>query len=829
MKRFSLLSVLSAAIIATLASCEPIDKNEVKNPETIEVSEITLSEKSISISVNEEKTLVAEVKPSNATDKNVTWSSDNESIASVSNGKVKGVGVGNANITARAGGKSASCTVTVSEPVLVITGEATNLTWNSATLSMTVNQSLAGSYESYDAGMVYGTSQNLSTTTDYFLEIPRSKDGKPEVRNIYEFALEYLKEGTTYYYMAVATFDDKEYCGEVKSFQTPAVEIATTQSVDLGLPSGLKWAGWNVGATKPEEFGDYFCWGETSPKDSYWQDNYKYGVFNKFGTTDLIYKYNVRSEYGAVDNRTCLTSADDAAYVNWGEQWRMPTDEEKTELLANTTHRKYTYNDVPGWLFTSKNNNVSIFFPATGMREQTGTSYIGEETIFWTSTISSNDPRQAHIACNWIAGSSMLHEAGFEMDPTAESYHLINWRYLGIPVRAVSGGETPKEEYSLTTSQAKDITFCTARIEVAITPAPASATEFGLLYTLAGSSFPLIPERANKVAADASGNVLLQGLTPYTTYKACAYAIAGGKSYMGNEISFTTTGMVSLTAQDPEDVTFESAKLKATVGDLSEIIASGAAVECGIAYDETKNGYSSMDMNSRHYALTPDGNGDMEVTLTGLPYKTNFYYRAYLKVGETWYFSNNHKEFKTLDPPLAQWVDLGLSVIWASWDIGTTSGEDKSGGLFAWGETKAKTEFGITHYKWANKDKEFTKYVTRRADGHVDNKTTLEEADDAAAVAWGSGARMPTKEQFNELFANCTRTEEFYMGNHRIKFTAPNGNYIYLDYSGRYWTSSLDVSDNERAHSVYILEKEYLRQETYVRAGAALVRAVRDK
>ena len=147
----------------------------------------------------------------------------------------------------------------------------------------------------------------------------------------------------------------------------------------------------------------------------------------------------------------------------------------------------------------------------------------------------------------------------------------------------------------------------------------------------------------------------------------------------------------------------------------------------------------------------------------------------------------------------------------------------------AWGETKAKTEFGITHYKWANKDKEFTKYVTNGADGHVDNKTTLEEADDAAAVAWGSGARMPTKEQFNELFANCTRTEEFYMGNHRIKFTAPNGNYIYLDYSGRYWTSSLDVSDNERAHSVYILEKEYLRQETYVRAGAALVRAVRDK
>ncbi len=462
------------------------------------------------------------------------------------------------------------------------------------------------------------------------------------------------------------------------------------------------------------------------------------------------------------------------------------------------------------------------------MREQTGTSYIGEETIFWTSTISSNDPRQAHIACNWIAGSSMLHEAGFEMDPTAESYHLINWRYLGIPVRAVSGGEAPKEEYSLTTSQAKDITFCTARIEVAINPTPASATEFGLLYTRAGSS-PLIPEKADKVAADASGNVLIQGLSPYITYKACAYAIVGGKLYTGNEISFTTTGMISLVARDPEDITFESAKLKATVADLSAIRASGATVECGIAYDETKNGYSSIDMNSRHYALTPDGNGDMEVTLTGLPYKTNFYYRAYLKVGETWYFSDNYKQFKTLDPPLAQWVDLGLSVLWASWDIGATSGAEKNGGLFSWGEINTKTEFGITHYTWVNKDGEFTKYVTRRADGHVDNKTTLEEADDAAAVTWGSGAMMPTKEQFYELVTKCTRTEEFYMENDRIKFTGPNGNYIYLDCGERYWTSSLDVTDNERAHSVFVLPKEYLRQETYVRAGGALVRAVKAK
>lgn len=442
MKPFKLSIILSVALFAAAVSCGPVNPSSPNDPVTpskpeqkkVEVTGITLSEGTLSLLINEEKTLTATVTPDDATDKTVLWSSGDESVATVSNGKVKGIAEGSTKITASAGSKTATCSVTVTRP---------------------------------EPG-----------------------------------------------------------------------PVSTEKMVDLGLPSGVKWAGWNVGATKPEEFGDYFSWGETKPKDSYWQDNYKYGVINKYGTPDVIYKYNVNEEYGVVDGRTRLTSMDDAAYVNWGSEWRMPTDEEKTELLANTTHTEGTYNEVPGWIFTSKINNVSIFFPATGIMDQTRSYYTYEETIFWTATLRANDPRMAHIACNWIEDSSLLHDGGFDMDPQAESYHLSTFRYYGLPVRAVSGGSIPEEAYALTTAEATDVTSTSARVVVTITPA-ATATEFGLLYSDYAKA-PLVSARVSKAAANENGVVVLNDLTPKSEYHACAYAIVDGIEYTGNEIYFTT-------------------------------------------------------------------------------------------------------------------------------------------------------------------------------------------------------------------------------------------------------------------------------------------------
>ncbi|MCQ2319676.1 MAG: hypothetical protein MJZ90_12290 [Bacteroidales bacterium] len=110
------------------------------------------------------------------------------------------------------------------------------------------------------------------------------------------------------------------------------IEVTLTAAheyVDLGLPSGLLWATCNVGADSPEDYGDYFAWGETETKSDYDWDTYKWCN----GSYNTLTKYNTKSSYGTVDNKTTLELSDDAARANWGGSWRMPTEAEFQELI----------------------------------------------------------------------------------------------------------------------------------------------------------------------------------------------------------------------------------------------------------------------------------------------------------------------------------------------------------------------------------------------------------------------------------------------------------------------------------------------------------------
>ena len=109
--------------------------------------------------------------------------------------------------------------------------------------------------------------------------------------------------------------------------------------VDLGLPSGTLWATCNVGASSPEEFGDFFCWGETSAKDWYEYSTYKYCM----GSHLTLTKYCNNSEFGYngfTDDKTVLDPEDDAATVNMGEDWCTPSPDQLNELKQCT--RKWT-------------------------------------------------------------------------------------------------------------------------------------------------------------------------------------------------------------------------------------------------------------------------------------------------------------------------------------------------------------------------------------------------------------------------------------------------------------------------------------------------------
>lgn len=158
--------------------------------------------------------------------------------------------------------------------------------------------------------------------------------------------------------------------------------------VDLGLPSGTLWATRNVGANAPEEYGDYFAWGETLPKTTYDWSTYKY-----YGGYNQLTKYCDYSAYGYngfTDNLTTLQPSDDAATANWGSGWRMPSYEEWVELKENTTSTWMTRNGVNGRLFTAS-NGASLFLPAAGYRLNDELWQAVTSGCYWSSSLFPDD------------------------------------------------------------------------------------------------------------------------------------------------------------------------------------------------------------------------------------------------------------------------------------------------------------------------------------------------------------------------------------------------------------------------------------------------------
>lgn len=155
------------------------------------------------------------------------------------------------------------------------------------------------------------------------------------------------------------------------------------EAVDLGLPSGLKWATCNVGASSPEDYGDYFAWGETEPKTTYDWSTYKWCRGSSYSMT----KYCINSKYGTVDNKFWLDPEDDAAHVNWGGSWRMPNSVEQSELRALCHWTWTSQNGVVGYKVTGPNGN-SIFLPVTGYRCYDDFFDVGSSGYSWSDQLS---------------------------------------------------------------------------------------------------------------------------------------------------------------------------------------------------------------------------------------------------------------------------------------------------------------------------------------------------------------------------------------------------------------------------------------------------------
>ena len=163
--------------------------------------------------------------------------------------------------------------------------------------------------------------------------------------------------------------------------------------VDLGLSSGTKWATCNVGASKPEEYGGYYAWGETEEKDDYgWWDTYKWCEGDQWSMT----KYCTHSYYGKIDNKTVLEPQDDVAHVKWGGTWRMPTIEEIKELQNECTWQWTSRRGVDGYRVIGSNGK-SIFLPAAGYRDGTEAYDRGSYGHCWSSSLISSSSFLAYF------------------------------------------------------------------------------------------------------------------------------------------------------------------------------------------------------------------------------------------------------------------------------------------------------------------------------------------------------------------------------------------------------------------------------------------------
>ena len=546
----------------------------------------------------------------------------------------------------------------------ITTMAATQITDNSAFVGGMVTND--GGAAITEWGIVYSTSSNPT--------IAHNKIVNTNDIGLFFNTIDNLRNNTKYYARAYAINEKGVAYGSQTIFTTGCfnpVEVSGTENgynyVDLELPSGNLWATHNIGAKSPEEYGDYFAWGETEPKTTYTWGTY---TWSKNGSSNKFSKYSTRDDYGPIDNKTNLEQEDDAATVKWGGQWHIPTYPDFYELKSNCVCNWATENGVKGYRITSKKNGNSIFLPAAG--------YITGEEV-------TTDELYCHYHSSSLYGYYTYASYGCVATPSSFSF-TTQQRYVGYPIRPIFGPGV-KGTPEVNTNDIKKVEENSAIINGWLRRDGGSPIiEYGFVYST--QTNPTISD--SKVTSNAGlGNFTctITGLSTETTYYVRTFATnATGNTGYGTALSFKT---ISPTTSDPSGL-------------------------C--------NGYG--------------------------------------------------------------YVDLGLSVKWATHNIGATNPEDY-GDYYAWGETTTKNAFSWENYAWYNAtDTTITKYCVSYKYGEVDEKIILEPEDDAAHTHWKDQWRMPTNEEWNELRTECEWHWTTINNINGYKIVGKNGNSIFLPSAG---------------------------------------------
>lgn len=345
------------------------------------------------------------ILPQGADYKWIQWSSSDKDLANVDG---DGIVVcnreeGKCVITVTSdNGTSTSCMVYICQTP-VLTEDVDGMGYFGATLNGAFNvmDTDAGSAK---FSFIYSCSES---SLDGLISKGTTVSASPSVSaggTAFRASLNGLGSGVKYYYTAAVTFFGRTYYGDVMQFTTKECP----EIVDLGL--SVKWRGWNIGASKPEEYGRYFAWGDVAGQT--WDgEKWSGGGFFTFPEYKLDSNFNLEPEY-------------DAAHVLLGGKWRMPTDAECSELISNTTSQWIKVNGVQGRVFTSKKNGNSIFLPNAGYAG-IGLYTAGNEGYYWSRTLYGS----TYYGNNYSSYLKFYYQ---------DVYMTYGSRNDGFPVRPVS-------------------------------------------------------------------------------------------------------------------------------------------------------------------------------------------------------------------------------------------------------------------------------------------------------------------------------------------------------------------------------------------------------
>ncbi len=607
--------------------------------------------------------------------------------------------------------------------------------------------------------------------------------------------------------------------------------------IDLGLPSGTKWACCNVGSVTPEEYGGHYAWGEIEEKNYYSWGTYEY-CNGSYKTCFYLGEDIAGTQY-------------DVAHVKWGDPWRMPSVEQIDELIDNCSREWATQNGVNGTLVTGP-NSATIFIPAAGYRTHDfGHNAEGMYGLYWSSSLypggSGGDAyilefsseRWSHYDDYRYNGNSVRAVAKPSSSLSLSQYYvrLIVGESAIIDVTDGSGNYTVSVDAPTLVAASLSGSSITikginaglavvtvidtstgqiANITVTVSEAPSLVISNNSVELIAGGSsiIEIISGSGNYEISNSNANVV-QAILDGTKIKLTAKA-EGNAVVTVKDKATTQTASVSVTVNPIPSLVLSQSNVDLTVGTEATVEIVSGSGEYSVAID--KPSIVTASLSSTIIAIKGVDVGIAIVSVKDL---------SSGKMADI----NVTVSSSTGDCPVAEAIDLGLpsGTKWASWNVGATKPEDY-GGYYAWGEIEEKNYYSWGTYKYCNGSYKTCSYIGDDIAG---------SQYDVAHVKWGGTWKLPSLAQIEELIDKCTRTLTTLNGVDGSLFTGPNGASIFLpsarriqgdslkggNLSGYYWSSTLYLELKHGARNL-VFSKDYVLCSNSGRFCGLTVRAV---